>query len=152
MAEVLIPSKGCVFSVRRDGGASFYALSPELKGSEENPILIDGPDSTDQDNVFAVSTLDEKQFIYTFGEDLGNVAISGRILLGPVQSGGRGLQPLMDYFKRNRLSASGKPISVDFPGGSAAKVALTALSLGKPDPEFHIQVFALRGIIVKPPT
>lgn len=151
MSLVIIPSKGCVFQVRR-GGTRFFQLSPPLLGSKETPIVLDGPQSSDQDNVFAVSTLDSKQFLYTFGEDLGNFSINGRVLLGPaVGGGGDGLNRLHSYWSANRLSKRMSPISITMPGGGASKIALTALMVGAPDPQFHIQPFVLSGTLVKPP-
>ena len=151
MSETIIPSsRGCVFNVRRREGQGFYKLKPGLVGTAECPIILDGPDSEDRDSVFAAATLDDKEFIYTFGKDLGNMAIMGRVLLGRSDGSRRGLQPLLTFFDTYRLSNYGKPISLSYPGDAATRFVLTSLAVGRPDPQFHIQAFSLRGILVKP--
>lgn len=149
---VIMPSKGCVFMVRRRAGDGLYKLKPALAGTENAPIVIDGPESTLKDNVFAVSTMDSRQYIYTFGKDFGNFTVSGRILLGKGESAENGLRPLYAWFEQNRVANNPSArVSLDIPGNNAVRMIVTALSLGRPDAEFNIQMFAIRGILVEPP-
>lgn len=148
---LIMPAKGCVHYVRRDNSENFYAINPPLKGSEKSPIIIDGAETVNKDSVFAVSTLDDKQFLYTFGKDFGDYVISGRILLGESTNGSEGMRPLVTWFKTNRLTNRTRPIYLAEPGGKAVAVAITQLAIGRPDPQFNIQVFSIRGLLIEPP-
>ncbi len=151
MALVLIPAKGCVIRINRGDGQPLFALDPELRGYEDAPIVIDGPDISLQENVFTAATLDDKQFLYTFGSDFGNAAVTGRVLLGRSVSRRNALQPLISYYESNRIGARKLPIGMTLPGDAARKFALTALTISRPDPEFHTVVYAFRGTFVNPP-
>ena len=151
MPEILIPARGCVYNPRKTrSGAGFYALDPSIRGNAESPILIDGIDSTDQDIIFPVTTLDEKKYLYVQGEDFGNIAIGGVALLGKAEQGGRAFRALIGYFNAHRINRSMAPITASFPGSVSQKVYLTAIVIAKPDPEFHIQPFQFRGIVAEP--
>lgn len=148
---VIIPAKGCVHFVRRDSTAGFYSLRPPLAGTEEAPIILDGAEYTTRDNLFAVSTLDKSQFVYTFGKDFGDYVISGRVLLGKSDSGKTGLTPLISWFEANRVSNNSQLVALQYPSAQSVNLIVNALSIGRPDPEFNIQMFAIRGILVEPP-
>lgn len=151
MAQILIPARGCVYRPHKTrAGAGFYALEPALRGGAGSPILIDGIDATDQDIVFPVTTLDEKKYLYVMGEDFGNLTISGLALLGKAEAGGQAFRELVAYFNAHRVNRGMAPISVSFPGSVHQKVYLTAVVIGKPDPEFHIQPFQFRAIVAEP--
>lgn len=148
----MIPSRGCVYVAKQGSGAArgFYSLKPELKGSDESPILLAGVDATLQDIVFPVVTLDEKKYFYTLGDDFGNIGVNGMVLLGPSESRGEAFNAVMRYFQKNRVSALEKPISISCPGNVTINFFLTALTVSRADPEFHIQFFQLRGNVVEP--
>jgi len=151
MATEFIATRGCVYTVERAGGGQgFYSLSPDLNGSESAPVLIESVDATLQDVVFPVSTLDKKKYLYVMGDDFGNVGVSGAVLLGESGNGGGGFNTVIDYFKANRASAKETPITISGPGGVSLKCHLTAFVLSRADPEFNIQFFQFRGLIVEP--
>jgi hypothetical protein len=151
MADILIPSKGCVYATKRSSGAQrFYSLEPNLEGSAESPIIIEGVDSTLQDIVFPVATLDEKKYFYVMGDDFGNVSVNGVVLLGTSESKGAAFGAVRDYFEANRSIVSMKPISVSCPGNVKLKFYLTALTISKADPQFNLQFFQLRGVLAEP--
>ncbi len=151
MAEILIPSKGCVYLPKGTrAGSGFYSLNPTLRGSAESPILIDGVDSNDQDIVFPVTTIDKKKYLFVLGQDFGNITISGVALLGRAESGGAAFRTIVSYFNSKRVEAGNRPITVSMPGGVSQKVYLTGLTIGKPDPQFHIQPFQFRGMVAEP--
>lgn len=151
MSEILIPSRGCVYIPRKGrAGSGFYSLSPKLSGPNDAPILLDGIDSTDQDIVFPVTTLDRKKFLYVMGQDFGNVTVSGVALLGRADQGGQSFRTLVAYFNAHRVETGLAPITASFPGSVYQKVYLTGLVIAKPDPQFHIQPFMFRGIVAEP--
>jgi hypothetical protein len=151
MAQILIPSKGCVYYAHKSrAGSGFYDLNPPLRGTAEAPILIDGVDGGDQDIVFPVVTLDDKKFLYTMGEDFGRISITGMALLGKAEQGGKAFSTVVSYFNSHRVSKSKEPITVSYPGNVSHKVYPYALIVAKPDPEFHIQYFQIQAIIATP--
>lgn len=151
MAQILIPSKGCVYFAQQSrAGSGFYDLDPPLRGNADAPILIDGVDGGDQDIVFPVVTLDDKKFLYTMGEDFGRITITGMALLGKAEQGGQAFSTVVSYFNTHRVSRSKEPISVSYPGKVSQKVYPYALIVAKPDPEFHIQFFQIQAIIATP--
>jgi hypothetical protein len=151
MADIIIPARGCVYRPRGTrSGNGFYYLDPPLNGSQETPILIDGVDAVDQDIVFPVTTLDEKKYLFVMGEDFGNITISGIILLGRAEGGGRAFRTLASYLASHRVNTSLSPVTLSFPGDVFQRVYLTSLVVGKPDPEFHIQPFQFRAIVAEP--
>lgn len=151
MAEILIPSKGCVYLAKGTrAGSGFYALNPNLQGTRESPILIDGVDSNDKDIVFPVTTLDKKKYLYVLGQDFGNVSISGVALLGRADQGGSAFRTIVSYYNSKRVEAGNKPITVSMPGGVSQKVYLVGMTVGRPDPQYHIQPFQFVGMVAEP--
>lgn len=151
MAEILVPARGCVYVPSRSrAGKGFYALKPDLRGQADSPILLDGVDLTDTDTVFPVAALDGEKFLFCMGEDFGNVSITGMALLGRADQGGVAFRQVVEYFNTHRASASGKPVTVSMPGNTSMKVILTSLTVAKPDAEYHVQYFQLRGVGVEP--
>ena len=151
MAEILVPARGCVYVPRNTrGGQGFYALSPNLRGDQTAPILIEGVDGLEGDLAVPVATMDERKILYVYGEDFGNVAISGMVLLGKAEQNGDAFRKVVSYFNDHRVGVSLKPVSLSYPGKVAQKVFLTHLVVAKPDPQFHIQMFQFRAIAAEP--
>jgi hypothetical protein len=127
-----------------------YAMSPGPTGTSGSPVLINGVESSDIDVAAPVITLNRSKILYTFGDDFGQIAIHGTVLLG--RSGGGGgsaLQSVMNVFKSARVSSSGGTVNVSLPGGGGYKVYLTGLSISVPDQEYNIQKFAYTGLIAE---
>jgi hypothetical protein len=150
MANTFIAAKGCVYIAGSNSSKGFYQLSPPLRGTPESPILLEGVDATLQDIVFPVATLDDKKYLYTMGDDFGNVGINGMILLGSSDAKGGSFAMMKKYFDTYRSSARKTPIKVSCPGSTTIVFYLTSLVISKADPEFHIQFFQMRGISVEP--
>jgi hypothetical protein len=140
-----------VYRVPIKGGTKgLYALRPDItSGDDQSPVILEGIDLTDQDMVSPVSTVENFKVLYVFGTDYGQVRISGLCLLGAVDgaNSGQAFGAVIDYFQKNRVSASRKPISISMPGSKAYNVYLTGLAIGQPDAAFNIQPFALIGLI-----
>lgn len=151
MSEIFIPARGCVYSPKAtSGGKGFYSLKPALTGSKETPILIEGVDAVLNDIVFPVATLDEKKYFFVMGDDFGNISVNGIALLGTKDTGGASFAKVKQYFDDNRSSKKKKPIIASCPGSVQIQFYLTGLTISKADPEFHIQFFQFRGIVVEP--
>jgi hypothetical protein len=151
MAEIMIPSRGCVYIAgASSGGQGFYALNPSLSRASTSPILIEGVDTTLKDIVFPVATLDHKKYLYTMGDDFGDVAVNGVVLLGKSDDKGLAFAFVKKYFEAHRSAAYKKPITISCPGNVNIKFYLTSLMITRADPEFHLQFFAFRGLVAEP--
>lgn len=138
------------FSPSGTGKGGFYQIQPAITGDGESPILINGVESNDTDIVAPVVTLNKNKILYTFGEDFGQIAVHGTVLLGSASgSGGGSLNKVVEFFKQNRVSANQGMISVSLPGGGGYKMFLTGLTISVPDQQYHIQQFALIGLIAE---
>lgn len=151
MPLTFIPARGCVFRPMSSTNRGFYALSPAIPSPRATPILIDGVDNEEGDTVFPMATLDSKKYLYVLGEDFGGIQISGAALLGKASEGGKAFALVKNYFQKHRVSASGEPITASLPGNVSYRVYLTRFLVARPDPEFHIQYFSFRGVVVDPP-
>jgi hypothetical protein len=150
MARTFIAAKGCVYISGGRGGGGFYSLQPRLSGSASAPVLIVGTDSEMADVAFPVTTLDDEQYMYLMGKDMGGITVQGMVLLGESSKGGAAFDKVKRYFEKNRASAAKKPITLSLPGNTFVKFYLTRLIIGQADPGFNLQSFALRGVVVEP--
>lgn len=147
----MVPARGCVYVAgKSSGGRGFYALNPTLSGSAESPILLEGVDSSLQDIVFPVATLDEKKYFYTMGDDFGNISVSGVVLLGKSETKGAAFSKVKKYFEANRSITRKSPITISCPGNVSLRFYLVSLLISRADPEFHLQFFQFRGVLVEP--
>lgn len=151
MSEILIAARGCVYSSNQtSGGQGFYSLKPGITGTAKAPIFIDGVDGLDGDIIAPVTTIDGGKILHVFGEDFGNVSITGTMLLGSADQNGNAFKTVVSYFNKHRVSAKTTPITVSYPGNVSQKVYLTHLVISRPDPEFHVQPFQFRGVVAEP--
>lgn len=150
MGETFFPARGCVYTVSSSGAgrqSGFYSID-ELKSSGSTIILLQGIDYEQTDIVQPVLTLDDTQILYAFAKDFGRIGVSGEILLGPAGSAsGAGLAAVLSFFEKNRVVKTKKTIKVSRPDSGAFPVYLTGLTVGRVDPEFHVQPFILSGLV-----
>lgn len=153
MAKVFIAARGCVFRPTTSSvGNGFYRLNPDIPSPADTPILIDGIDNEEGDIVFPVATLDSKRFVYEMGEDFGGIQVSGMAILGKADRNGQSFAKVRDYFNQHRVATSGTPVTASLPGNVTYRFYLTKFLITRPDPEFHIQFFSYRGVVVEPAT
>jgi hypothetical protein len=153
MSQTYLASRGCVFVVPspgQGGGVGLYAIKGFPQSSAQAPILIQGVEINDTDIVMPVATLNNFKVLYSFGQDIGNAAIFGEVLLGPGGSSAQGLTSVLSWFQSNRVSKSSQPVSLSTPGNNTYKVYITGLFIGRADAELNIQPFAVSGIIAQP--
>jgi hypothetical protein len=118
-------------------------------GSSGAIVLIDSATVRDRDIVSPVSGLGNSKIIYVFGTAVGDVDISGRILLGPSGRATNGISKIKDYFESKRVFKSRGGVNLSVPG-AAYKIQLIGFALGAADPFFNIQQFVISGIIADP--
>lgn len=112
------------------------------------PILITGIEISHSDIVSQIPCLNNVKVFYAFGQNFGTVAIQGEVLLGPLGDiTTEGVERLMDFFWKHRVSKSNLPIKI-----SVAKrsyfVYLVGLKIGTIDPNFHILPFGFFGTLL----
>jgi len=100
-----------------------------------------------KDLVVPKPTLSNFKVLYSFGEDFGDATIQGMVLLGEAGKSNSGFDAVYNYFKQNRTSKGGTPITVSV-GSSPFKLYLTGFTVGQTDAAYNIQAFALGGITV----
>lgn len=150
----ILCARGTVVRAVKSGKIGAYRIKefPADFSQGDYPILIQSIQVEDNDIVLPVACIGNSKVVYSFGSDFGNVGVGGIILLGPLW-GGEGtsqIDPLLAWFNTYRVSNSGKPISGSIAQGRAFRFMLTRLTIAAPDTEFHIQPFALSGLLVSP--
>jgi hypothetical protein len=154
MAENFFPARGCVYRhPYGDSDEGLYSV-PGLKGvgGPNSPVLITGIDLSLSDVFLPISTSENFNIIYSFGQNFGNVQISGEILLGEVTNGGGGVtQRILKWFESKRISKTKTPLEVSI-DSEAYLVYITGMALGAPNAEFNIQPFVFIGTQVGKPS
>lgn len=130
----------------------FYSFDPELKSSEDSPILLTWADLNDNDIVLPQVTLSNTKLLYVFGQQFGRVNVAGSLLLGTQDKGNAAaLKSLLQWFVTNRSSTKREPVTLSMPGKNVLKVHIVGLSLGQVDSDMHIQQFAIAGLVAELP-
>jgi len=149
-------TRGCVYQFTPSGsagggGSSIIKVSPPISSYGSSPVLLVGVQTSEQDLVLPVVTLDNFKLLYTFGEDFGAFNIIGTALLGSVGGNGDALGKVIKWFSANRVTRKKNPIQVSMGGGGSYKVYVTGLNIAEADAEYHIQPFVINCIIAKAP-
>jgi hypothetical protein len=149
------PARGCVFIVGKTRGGSFR-LSPELKGTDKSPILVQGADFGVNEAFSKQTTLTGRRFLYAFGQEMGDITINLLLLLGSAEADVNGGAPeaaawksLLEYYQAHCLSKSDEPVQVSMPGNVAKSCFLIGLRMSPPDPEFNTAVAQLIGVVAE---
>ena len=150
-----------------DRGTVFYWVPKDKKSGEPiyaiegltgTPgILVDGVVRTDTDAVAPITTLEGDQLLYVFGSAIGDVSITGIILLGKFSgkssgfTSGKGtgkerVAQVVNWFNTNRVSKLESSVEISIAGAGAFDCFVTGLVVGKPDPERQILPFSISGI------
>lgn len=151
MSSSILCARGTVLSYGSKS-KGIYDIAGLTTKKGDYPLLIDSVTFGKKDIMLMMSCLNNVKVIYSFGQDFGNVAILGKILLGPIAGGGKSehMRGLLNWFETNRSSKKKKPVSVSILGQERAeKFYLQSLQLGDPVTEFHIQPFVISGILLE---
>lgn len=150
-------TRGCVYQFDPSSGGggsgapSIIKVSPPISKYGESPVLLVGVQTSEQDLVLPVVTLDNLKIMYTFGEDFGAFNIIGTALLGSAGGNGDALGSAVKWFAANRVTRKKAPIQVSLGGGGSYQIFVTGLNIAEADTEFHIQPFVITGQIAKAP-
>lgn len=172
-AELILSARGTVYLVKMSAeyGPGLYAidnltrktLAPDsptglrdkitfedrggLTGTK-SIILINGIEFNQSDITSQIPCLNNFKAFYSFGQNFGQAAIIGEVLLGPLGDiDVDGVKRIIDFFWSNRVSEKRVPIGVSI-SGEAHWVYLTGLKIGQIDAQFHILPFVLVGTLL----
>lgn len=117
-------------------------------GESTSPILLTSVEFNQVDITSQVPCLNNVKVFYSFGQNFGQVVISGEVLLGPLgDMSYAGVDRLVSFFWRNRVSVKRKPVAVSVANNSYF-VYLTGLRIGQVNPDFHIMPFVMFGTLL----
>lgn len=152
MSTNILPSRGCVYSVESDKAEGFYSVKGLSHGSQspsDRPILVRAISFEDKDITSPITTLGGVRVIYRFGKGIGNVRISGEILMGPAGDAGnaQSQSDVITFFESHRVSVRDEPVIATLPGGRGVQAYLYGLLMGDMDPATHTQPFLITGYL-----
>lgn len=123
-----------------------------MTGARGNqPILLTGVTIGQRDIVGQAACLENQKVFYTFGQNFGNIQITGEILLGALadaKAQDEGIQTLREFFANYRVSVFKKPVAVTISRNEAVFAYLVGLDIGNLDTEFNILPFAFHGVLL----
>lgn len=152
--NIFMGCRGLVYVLNTDAHAQagFYRLNPPIQSSKESPVLLHYATVNGADIVMPQTTLNNVKLLYAFGQQFGQVSIVGSLLLGTPEVGNaRALSNLFDWFAQNRSTARHTPLTLSMAGSVGVKVHIINLAIGELDQNFHVQQFALSGLMADLP-
>ena len=117
-------------------------------GETNSPILLTSIEFNQVDITSQVPCLNNVKVFYSFGQNFGQVVISGEVLLGPLGNiSYDGVNRLVDFFWKYRVSVYKKPIAISVANNSYF-VYLTGLRISQVNADFHILPFVMFGTLL----
>lgn len=163
--SVILSARGTFYLVKLSDtyGPGIYAideltrevLAPNFVGptasqnwNTQSPILLTSIEFNQVDITSQVPCLNNVKVFYSFGQNFGQVVIQGEVLLGPLGNMSyAGVERLVSFFWRNRVSIKRQPIAVSV-ADNAYFVYLTGLRIGQVVADFHIMPFVMFGTLL----
>ncbi len=157
-SELILSVRGTFYKVMLSDQFSpgMYAIDElnKFRNEQEDvlqvPILLTGVEFTQSDITSEIPCLNNVKVFYTFGQNFGQVQITGEVLLGPVGEVDVrqiGFRLIRDFFYKYRVSRYQLPVAVSVASESHF-VYLKGLRVGTIDPNFHIMPFVLFGTLL----
>jgi hypothetical protein len=161
-STMILSARGTFYQIRlaETYGPGVYAIDELTRGQDQplgegqtsfllrSPILLNSIEFNQTDIVSPMPCLDNVKVFYSFGQNFGQAVISGEVLLGPLGNiSYDGVDRLVDFFWKNRVSVTHRPIAVSV-ANNPYFVYLTGLRIGRVDSEFHILPFAMFGTLL----
>jgi hypothetical protein len=143
--NALFCDRGTIYNVIKGDSAGLFRFKP---GPDHKHILFTDSNIEDRDAFSSVATLTGDQILYVFGKEVGNVVVSGEILMGAldklsaVQSS-RAFSELVNWFQTNRVSKKKGPVKLSVAGAKAYPVYIVGLTIGGVDPELNTARFSI---------
>jgi hypothetical protein len=143
MAELLISQRGKVVSIPEASGALGRV---KVQGFAPLNTIIESLGINRETNVQFQESLDEAIYVYSFGDKMGQVRVSGTTFSQDCNdpSAGAGPFSIFDYYTRHRASERNDPVFVSLPESLINMNGfLIAMNLNQVDPIFGLWKFEL---------
>lgn len=111
-----------------------------LEGFTPFAAIIRAPALKHAVNIQFMSSLEDAIYAYTFGDQMGKVALSGVAFAGRCEGSGSGLKDLDDYYKDFRASQRQEVITVII-GPVTQSGFLTSMEISSRDPKYMMLDF-----------
>lgn len=134
-----------------DGFLPLGLVVGDLKNDLGVKGLLTGLSVNGQSGFQIMHTLRQYIYVYTFGERAGEISVSGLAFVGDCRDTGdpSGLARLFDWYERNRVSTTGKALTVTLTPGIALKAFLVNFRYDMEDPTISLGKFSMQ--LVYPP-
>ena len=102
-------------------------------------------------NVQFMKSLDEAVYVYSFGDEMGNVKVSGKAFAKSCEarSAGDGLSSIFDYYQRHRASKRKAPVHIALPDSAITMQGfLIGSHMALTDPIFGFWSFDLSFVML----
>ena len=119
-----------------------------LKGLGSDTVLITGI-GLGRDVHFQVQpALQDAIYLYSFGDRPGSLEIKGVLFWAPCKNDSDGLTDILKFYAQNKLSASGKPVSIALGknGATLVKGYLHHVQIGAENAEMGMGTFSMSFI------
>lgn len=148
---VMYKSVNSGFYVRLQGGVPGDELSSG-KAYDSMRCIVTSTTVNESSNFQFLPTLRNFTYLYTFGDKMSDLDVGGIAFLNPECDGASGVHAIYDFFSRNKVSNSLKPVTftwISFSGGAAARTRtfrafLAAFNVAITDPSAMYAAFSLK--------
>lgn len=143
--------------VLQDPGVPMSAKSVEIDGFggfEDMKAVITRGMVAKQGNFQFMHTLGDGIFLYTFGDRIGQIILSGLAFAGSCtdNSDQLGIEHVLRYYEENRISHREDPIRVTIGTSTTFNAYLGQISASLADPENRIFTFDMPMILIPEPS
>jgi hypothetical protein len=130
MAELLVCQRGKVFAMEGCDGIPGKIL---LDKFEPVACIITSPAITQRVNAQFQTSLKESVYVYVFGDQMGQVTITGIAFAGMCEGDSSGMKEILDYYRDYRASQRKETVIVTF-GKESISGFLTESMMSSRDP------------------
>lgn len=133
------------------GGPGVLSISGAGNLASQQGVVITGIGVDQRVNIQFVSSLQKVIYVYSFGDKMGQITVSGlafhKICPGNGQQGYLGAQSLLEYYDKNRAISEDRLMKVSI-GGYAIQGYMVSANLQTSSAEFKTMAFTLNIISV----
>lgn len=152
MTDLFVSDPGFLTAVQTTALPPLTVLLDEWDGYQEMNALITGMSLQTQAGVQFLHTLEQFIYVYTFGERIRDMTVSGLAFTGVCGGGGagHGLERILQYYETNSVIERADPVVVVFGVDTAVDAFLIGSQLVAQDPDKGICQFSLQLKVLPP--
>lgn len=119
--DVFVSTPGAVLRLAKPADSAFHVYFYGQDGGDAlggqqafitKKCIITGISDSSKENVQFRNTLSNFIFMYSFGSQISEMQVQGIAFLNPECDGQSGVAKIYDFFNRNKVSVSGKPLTM----------------------------------------